>query len=136
MKRFILMIAVLFMCQSVMSQISFATNITNVYDWDSNKQEWILLSTDNTKSTLFEFNKDLTMLKHTTSTLSSTYYIKSVKEDKVKNHFEYGVVSDVGNKYTLIVDFKNYNIRFIGKRSDGSLFLIRHTIKQSWIEEG
>ena len=132
----VLVMATLFMCQSVVAQITVATNVRKDYDWNSSKKEWVLTSEDNTVNTLFEFNKDLTMVRHTTSTISSTYYIKSGKENTEQHYFEYEVVSDVGNKYTMIVDFPNNNIRFIGKYSNGTFFLVRHSIKKSWIEEG
>jgi hypothetical protein len=115
-----------------LAQMSISTNQRDDYDWDDTKKQWQLISEDPKSATLFEFNKDMTMFKHTTETISSSYYIKSKAYNDEIKCWEYEVVSDVGNKYKLILDTDNNNLRFIGTTGSGDKFLVRHTIKRLW----
>ena len=74
------------------------------------------------------------MFKHTTASLTSAYMIKSSEEDKEREQWELDIVSDVGNKYTMIIDLKNDNIRFIYK-GDDKMYMVHHTIKKVWFDE-
>jgi hypothetical protein len=117
----------------VFGQLHISTDLREDFDWDSTQQKWIFISKDETSSTLFAFNKAVTLFKHTTPTITSTYYIRdsSMTKDDLRR-FE--IVSDVGNNYTMFIDAKNNNVRFIGQKKEG-LFLVRHKIKRLWYDE-
>lgn len=115
------------------AQMHISTSMRSDYSWSSIKEEWILISDDENEKTFFDFNKDFTLMKHTTSSITSTYIIKSYNEDKPKKQWEFAITSDVGNDYVMILDLKNNNVRFIGK-SKGELFLVKHLIKKVWFD--
>lgn len=97
-------------------------------------QTYDLIGEDHEELTFFDFNQELTMFKHTTPSITSAYIIKSTVEDKEHERWEFDVISDVGNKYLMILDVKNNNIRFIAEREDGT-YLVQHTIKKIWFDE-
>lgn len=132
--RLITICLLTFMSISVFAQMNISTNFRQDGIWDKEKEEWSIFSTDDEELTFFEFNKDFTMFKHTTATITSAYMIKSQKYDEENERYEFDVVSDVGNKYYMIFDLKNENVRFIYER-DGSMFLARHSIKKVWFDE-
>ncbi|HEX8530119.1 MAG TPA: hypothetical protein VF646_08845, partial [Cytophagales bacterium] len=72
--------------------------------------------------------------EHTTASISSTYYIKSIRHDEENEQFELDVVSDVGNRYLMVIDLVNENVRFVFTRR-GVTYLLQHTIKSSWEED-
>lgn len=116
------------------AQVHISTNLRQDFSWDEENEDWKLESTDEESLTFFEFNKEFTLLKHTTSTITSAYIIKSSEHDETDDNdqYIYSIVSDVGNKYLMIVDIKNNNIRFVV--NDGS-YLVRHRIKASWTDD-
>jgi|ERR1035437_3816734 hypothetical protein len=132
MKKILLFTLALIITNLLYSQFHISTKICETFSW--NQGAWVLTNQDNEVSTLFDFNKEMTMFTHTTATISSSYYIKSSSHTEEKI-WEYDIVSDVGNNYHFILDLKNNNLRFIGKNKDGSLFLVRHTIKRSWSDD-
>lgn len=117
------------------AQIHISTSMRSDFVWNSNRNEWVWVSDDENEKTFFEINRDFTLIKHTTPSLTSTYIIKSSEEDKEKNQWEFSITSDVGNDYLMILDIKNNNVRFIGKTKEGNLFLVKHTIKQMWTDK-
>lgn len=60
--------------------------------------------------------------------------IKSQIHDDEDGNDQYifDIVSDIGNKYTMIFDSKNDNMRFISE--DGSR-MVKHRIKSTWKDE-
>lgn len=135
-KLFLLIVAITaFVFSSLAQGVTITTYGKKMYDWDDKKKEWIFTSEDEKFASLFEFNDKGTMLKHTISEMQSTYYVKNSKPTKDKDIFEFELVSDVGNKYTMIVDYKNMSVRFICKASDGGWYLLRYAIKKAWVEE-
>lgn len=133
MKRLLIILGVL-TSQVIHAQIFVSTDARTVYNWDSIGEEWILEESEDDFLTFFEFNNELTMIKHTTPSVTSAYLIKSVEVDDEdgRNQIEYDVISDVGNSYLLLYDMKNENIRFIDFKSDR---MIRFEIKAVWTEE-
>jgi hypothetical protein len=119
---------------SLFAQMNISTNFRQDGIWDKEKEEWTIFSTNDEELTFFEFNKDYTMFKHTTASITSAYMIKSQKYDEENERYEFDVVSDVGNKYFMIFDIKGENVRFIYER-DGELYLVQHSIKKVWFEE-
>lgn len=132
--RLITICLLTFMSISVFAQMNISTNFRQDGIWDNEKEEWSIFSTDDEELTFFEFNKDFTMFKHTTATITSAYMIKSQKYDEENERYEFDVVSDVGNKYYMVFDLKNENVRFIYER-EGSMFLVQHSIKKVWFDE-
>lgn len=135
MKKLSLLFLIFFLTAASYAQMHISTNLREDYDWNSKTSSWDFNTDDKASATLFDFNKDMNMFKHTTANISSAYYIKSNTYDKDSKTWEYEVVSDVGNKYRVILDPDRNNIRFIGTRSDGSQFLVRHTIKRLWYDD-
>lgn len=123
-----------FLSINVFAQMNISTNFRQDGIWDDEKEEWSIFSTYDEEITFFEFNKDLTMFKHTTASITSAYMIKSQKYDEENERYEFDVVSDVGNKYYMIFDLKNENVGFIYER-EGSLFLVQHSIKRIWFDD-
>ena len=101
-----------------------STNIMDTSDngtcyWD-NLKEWNNCSNKEYNS-LFTFNKDVTMITHTTSKLKSVYYIKDIEnnqEDSEDLLFKYEVVSDVGNEYLMYFDLSNEQIRILSFKGE------------------
>lgn len=120
--------------QPMFAQMNISTNLRQDGYWDDNKEEWIIVSTDDEEFTFFEFNADYTMFKHTTPSITSAYIIKSKKEDKEQEQFEMTIVSDVGNKYMMIIDFKNRNLRFVYAKED-YLIMVQHDMKKVWFDD-
>lgn len=132
--RLITICLLTFLSISVFAQMNISTNFRQDGIWNIEKEEWSIISTDDEDLTFYEFNKDFTMFKHTTATITSAYMIKSQKYDEENERYEFDVVSDVGNKYYMIFDLKNENVRLIYKK-DGSVFLVQHSIKKVWFDE-
>jgi len=119
---------------NLFAQMNISTNLRQDGVYNEVSEEWEVFSTDDDELTFFEFNKDFTMFKHTTASVTSAYMIKSSEEDKEREQWELDIVSDVGNKYLMIIDYKNDNIRFIYNKED-KLYMVHHTIKKVWFDE-
>jgi len=119
---------------NVFAQLNISTNFRQDGIWNKEKEEWTIFSTDEDELTFFEFNKDFTMFKHTTASITSAYMIKSFEHDEERDQYELDIVSDVGNKYLMIIDVKNNNVRFIYEK-DGDLLMVHHTIKKLWSDD-
>ena len=123
---------------NIFSQMHVSTYLREDYIWDSKEEAWSKYSKED-NLTFFEFNKDLTMVKHTTGTITSAYIIKKNTKNEKYNHYEFDVTSDVGNNYRMILDVFNedkslHNVRFISERNNES-YLVRHSVKQVWFDE-
>ena len=123
-----------FMTTIASAQFHISTNLRMDFSWDEVNDDWKFESQDEESLTFFEINKEFTMVKHTTSTITSAYIIKSSEHDEEdgRDQYIYMTVSDVGNKYMMIVDIKNSNLRFVA--NDGS-FMVKHRIKASWTDD-
>ena len=79
----------------------------------------------------FSFNEGVTMITHTTSEMTSTYYIDSTDHrlDYDRQLWVYYVTSDVGNRYAYFFDIKNDEVRALPW--DGS-YIIYAQIKNVW----
>lgn len=128
-----LVIVALFTTFVLNAQLNISTNYRQDALWDEIALDWEVYSTDDT-GTLFEFNKELTMFKHTTERISSTYYITSWEYDEDKTLYTMQVKSDVGNEYEMMIDGINNCVCFF-KWYDEGYVLVRHTIKSSWITD-
>lgn len=115
------------------AQLNISTNYRQDAVWNNEKGEWEVYATDES-GTLFEFNKELTTFHHTTTSISSDYFISKwdYNEDEVKYTMQ--IKSDVGNEYEMIIDGVN-NCVCIFYWKDNKYYLVRHTIKNTWFKE-
>ncbi len=135
MKRKIIVIGIVFLSYlSGFSQLNVSTNLRSDYSYDQENEEWELISTDEEDLTFFEFNEDFTFVKHTTPTITSAYLIKSfeIEGEGEEEQYIFEIVSDVGNKYVMILSLGNEMIAFL--YNDGS-HMVTHDIKSSWFDE-
>jgi hypothetical protein len=134
MKKLILFIIFCLLTTFVFSQFHVSTNSRIDFTWDKESDDWKFESEDQESLTFFEFNKEFTMVKHTTSSSTSGFLIKHQEHDEEDGNNQYilTVVSDVGNKYMMIYDIKNENIRFI---PDDFSQMVKFKIKSSWSDE-
>lgn len=86
------------------------------------------------ENSMFEINKELTMFKHTTPTMTSAYYASSSDYDEEDNTLSMDVTSDVGNSYVYIFDFKSNSVKILYNKDD-AITLIVFTVKKWWIKE-
>jgi len=114
--------------------LNISTNLRRDAVFDETKKEYVVISENAEELTFFEFNKDFTMFKHTTPSITSSYIIKSSKHNEENNTWELEIMSDVGNVYHMIIDTANSNVRFIYTK-DGSTYLVQHTIKKMWTSD-
>jgi hypothetical protein len=135
MKRITLTVVLLIFClEFIFAQMHISTDLRQDAIYNERTKEYDLLGENKDELTFFEFNKGFTMFKHTTPTITSSYIINSSNNDKENNRWEFDIQSDVGNKYTMILDVANDNIRFIYV-SDGSVKLVQHHIKKLWFDD-
>lgn len=123
-----------FVTLECVAQMHISTNLRQEAIFNEKTREYDLIHEDIDEITFFEFNKQLTFLKHTTPTITSAFTINSSKDDKENKRLELDIMSDVGNIYLMILDFKNNNIRLIYKKNS-STYLVRLTIKKIWFDE-
>lgn len=79
-------------------------------NWDNDTYRWVPAGISPLETT-FVFERDGSSFRHTTPTISSTYFIKSQREISRKV-VEMSVMSDVGNAYTLVWDKKKKEMQF------------------------
>jgi len=133
MKQIFTILILSFVTFECIAQIYISTNLIQFAIFNEKTREYDLIG-EKEEITFFEFNKQFTFFKHTTPTITSAYTIKSSKEDKVNERWEFDIMSDVGNSYYMILDLKNNNIRFIYTKN-GSIYLLQYSIKKLWFDE-
>lgn len=118
---------------SSLSQIKISTNYREDGVWNEEKQEWIIISTDEEEITSFEFNEEFTMFKHTTFSGTNSYLIKSIMNIGDYNYLiEFD--GELGTNFSLGIDFIN-NFTMIFYTKDGTSCMISRTINQKWVEK-
>lgn len=127
MKKIFLILTIL--CTFKMySQLSLSCNYKELRYWSETKETfedgkaW-------EENSLFEINKNQTMITHTTDEGSSTYYIKSSSYEDDIMTATFQVVSDNGNKYVMFFDAKNRLIKVIGADEILIIFYVKSTFK-------
>ena len=134
-KKIILLVIALLGFLTTYAQLNVSTNSREVYSWDKDANEWKFESEDTESVTLFEFNKEITLVKHTSETMTSDYIIESQEFDESdeSNHYIFEVLNEEGNKSLMIFDIKNQNIRFVNQ--DGPQ-MVKYLISNTWeVEE-
>ncbi len=124
----------LFMNFVALAQLNISTNYRQDGVWSESNEKWDILSTDDA-GTLFEFNKELTTFKHTTPSITSSYYIKSYTYNDEEVLYKMQIKSDVGNEYEMLIDGINNCVCFFYYGDDGKYYMVRHTIKSTWINK-
>ena len=133
---FTLLFGLLVIASTASGQFHVSTNLREDFDWDVEAEQWVLVSSNKEELTFLEFNEDWSMLKHITPTISSAYIIKSMERNEEHDSWECQVVSDVGNKYFMVLDLEKNNVRFMSDKSNfEDNTLVRHTIKSTWVDE-
>ncbi len=115
-------------------QMSISTNRTQNFNWDKGTHRWIPSGEEVEDYTFFTFNEEFTILKHTTSSMTSAYLIESIQKDTVDNNpiLLLDILSDVGNKYLMIIDLQNDELRFLDEKLT---FMKSQSIKNIWSDE-
>ena len=131
--KLITTIIALFIVSFSFAQLTISTDFRQDAYWSTDKEEWNVTSTDD-GGTLFEFNKELTLFKHTTETITSTYYINKWEYDEEEVKYTMEITSDAGNEYEMIIDGINNCVAFFYYIGD-EYYLVRHTIKNTWLKE-
>jgi hypothetical protein len=109
----------------------FSCDTREECQWDTVSQNFADCQKSDENS-LFKLNKEKTMFEHTTENLKSAYYVTKYEFDDVNEVDVYDVTSDVGNKYTFILDDVSSEIRIVGTSKDGSIYMLRMHVKQTW----
>jgi len=133
-KRLLLLVSMLTLTICSMAQLSISTSMREDGIWDNLNTKWDIYSKDSS-GTFIEFNKELTMFKHTTATITSNYKITSYEYDEKEVAYTMQVVSDVGNEYELIVDGLNELVIFFYYNDDEEYVMVRHLMKKTWFKE-
>jgi hypothetical protein len=120
--------------QEAAAQMHITTNYQRNYQYDAEAEDFILIGEDSESVTFFEFNEGMTMFKHTTPTMTSSYIINSTKKDEENETWEFAITSDVGNKYMMILNPTEKKLSFLVKKDDG-IIVIQHSIKKLWVDE-
>jgi hypothetical protein len=102
--------------------------------WNSSTKKFDQCGDETEYASMFTLNADETIFNHTTSDMKSTYYVSKKQYDADYDEYEYDVTSDVGNKYTFLVDLKNNELRILSSGHDNSSddYLLTFTLKSSW----
>jgi len=82
------------------------------------------------ESSMFKFNENLTVIKHITNDITSTYYIKNAFQ--YEGVFNFEIVSDVGNNYRLVVNYQKEKITIV---FDNESTEVVYKMKKYWINE-
>jgi len=115
-------------------QLNISTNITQNFVWDTETRGWVPSSEEVEDYTFFSFNEEYSMLKHTTSKMTSAYLVKSISKDTLDNDplLLLDIVSDVGNQYLMIIDINDNTLRFI---DEDFTFMKSQSIKNIWTDK-
>lgn len=134
MKRFFILVFVL-VCNyyHVNAQIYVSCTHRDYYTY-SEYDEDFKYDSGYDENSMFEINKEQTMFKHTTPTISSAYYVSSSHYDENDEILYLEVVSDVGNNYLYMFDAKNNLVKVLYE-VDNETKLIVFTIKKIWTKE-
>ena len=121
-------------CLPLWGQMNISTNLTQNFAWDTETRGWVPSSEEVEDYTFFSFNEEYSMLKHTTSKMTSAYLVKSISKDTLDNDplLLLDIVSDVGNQYLMIIDINDNTLRFI---DEDFTFMKSQSIKNIWTDK-
>ncbi|HVX49379.1 MAG TPA: hypothetical protein VHB48_04450 [Chitinophagaceae bacterium] len=116
------------------STLHISTDYKQTCYWNDSKSTFDNCGTNEEYSSLFTLNAGETMFTHTTADIKSSYYVKSKEYKSEYDSYVYDVTSDVGNKYTFIIDLKNKLVKILssGHSNASDDYLLKFSIKNSW----
>ena len=79
---------------AISQQLNISTEGVEFYDWNEAGTEWVYASENLEEVSLFAFNEDMTLIKHTTASIQSSFYIS----DSWQN--------EDGEKYILLLRYE------------------------------
>lgn len=143
MKNKISIIILMLIASISFSQFNISTDSKEVETWDG--EEWNYYSSSD-ENTFFEFEdtaqSKMGMFIHRTDDITSAYLITSYTYNEEYDLDDFKIVSDVGNKYTLLVKINSDNEESIGALSfvytegeEKDFRLVTYNIKSIWVTE-
>ncbi len=138
MKKLISALFLVFITLSIRAQstLHMSTSYKQICYWNPSASLFDKCGTNDEYPSLFTLNGDETMFTHTTKDIKSSYYIS--KRDYISSCscYSYAVTSDVGNKYTFIVDLEKDAVKILssGHKDENDDYDIIFTIKSHWKE--
>lgn len=129
----IAILSILLLPTVVKAQFNISTDYMAEYVWNAKSEDWDIQREDKKTTSFFELNQDLTMLKHTTPQVTSTFKIKEEEHnnDNGSAYYMLNIVSDIGRDYFLIFDFKEGSIKVT---PEDKSFMILYRIKGTWTD--
>jgi hypothetical protein len=129
-----LLIVILFATESLFSQIHITTNLRQEGKFNKLTKVYDSAFKDNKESTVFEFDRDFTVLKHTAINKTTWHLIKSLKKDTKSGCWEFDILSENGYSYFMIIDILNGNIRFV-YRASNETYMAQYNIDRFWVDK-
>ena len=133
MKKILQLAFILLLATTIKAQTHYSCDTKQVCNWNATTKAFDDCGTKDEYSCMFTMNADESIFNHTTPTMKSAYYVQSKSYDAATQGTLYEVTSDVGNKYTFII---NMTSKMVGILSSGKAnatdYLIKFTIKSSW----
>ncbi len=132
-KIILITISLIFIQNLAKAQLNISTEGAEYQKYDTKTKDWINDGEDTNKVTLLEINEDATVMKHTTNTGKSTYYVKSFQKhvnSANQDVFNYTVMSDTGNSYDLFINPTDKTFKCIYSDDNGKLMCVVFFIKR------
>jgi hypothetical protein len=130
----LLFTVILFAGISAYSQTHITTNLRQEGKFNKLTKVYDSAFKDNKESTVFEFDRDFTVLKHTAINKTTWYLIKSLKKDTQSGCWEFDILSERGFSYFMIIDILNGNIRFV-YRASNETYMAQYSIDRLWVDK-
>ncbi len=136
MKKILTLICVMFFAVSIQAQTAqnISTNYKQTCYWSKSSAAFTDCGDNKEYSSLFKINSDATMFYHTTNDIKSTYYVSKKNYLSNCDCYSYDVISDVGNKYTFIVDLEKNQLKImsLNHSSTDDDYMILFKVKSNW----
>lgn len=135
MKKIIQLLCLIMITGVVKSQnLNISTSYKEICNWNPATSDFDQCGDNAEFASMFTLNADETMFNHTTSTIKSAYYVTKKEYSSTCSCYEYDVTSDVGNKYTFIVDLDHNMVKILSSGHDNAKddYLITFTVKSHW----
>lgn len=133
-KIILLLIVILSAATAAYSQIHITTSLRQEGKFNKLTKVYDSAFKDKKESTVFELDRDFTVLKHSTINKTTWYLIKSLKKDTKSGCWEFDILSERGYSYFMIIDILNGNIRFVYRASDHT-YVSQYTINNFWVDK-
>lgn len=136
MKHLLIAIASLIITSSISAQTYISSDSRQSCFWNATDQKFTECGNSENFESMFTLNALETMFVHTTSTMKSSYYIKSKTYMPETDAYNFEVLSDVGNKYQFILgkNSANFIILSTGHADSKDDYIMKFPIKKKWAE--